>query len=109
MQIPVNNQKSDNKGQKNTQEKTSWVEHPGLAGMDPAKLAMLNSFAQQSSGKSPQELLPLLMAAASRNRSNGTKFSNAEVETIIEVLKTGKSPEETARMDRIIQMMKMLQ
>ena len=94
---------------KKDQENTSWTKDPSLAGLDPAKLAMLNSFAQQSSGKSPQELLPLLMAAASRNRSNGTRFSNAEIETIIEVLKTGKSPEETARMDRIIQMMKMLQ
>lgn len=103
----MNNQKSDNKGQKNTQEKTSWVDHPGLAGMDPAKLAMLNSFAQQGSGKSPQELLPLLMAAASQSRAKGTRFSREEMDAIIQVLKAGKSPEETARMDKIIQMMKM--
>lgn len=105
----MDNRSNGSGKQKKVQENASWTKDPSLAGMDPAKLAMLNSFAQQSSGKNPQELLPLLMAAASRNRSNGTKFSNAEVETIIEVLKTGKSPEETARMDRIIQMMKMLQ
>ena len=75
--------------------------------MDPAKLAMLNSFAQQGSGKSPQELLPLLMAAASQSRAKGTRFSREEMDAIIQVLKAGKSPEETARMDKIIQMMKM--
>ena len=105
----MDNRSNGSDKQKKVQENASWTKDPSLAGMDPAKLAMLNSFAQQSSGKSPQELLPLLMAAASRNRSNGTRFSNAEIETIIEVLKTGKSPEETVRMDRIIQMMKMLQ
>ena len=105
----MDNRPNESDKQKKAQENTSWTKDPSLAGLDPAKLAMLNSFVQQSSGKSPQELLPLLMAAASRNRSNGTRFSNAEIETIIEVLKTGKSPEETASMDRIIQMMKMLQ
>ena len=105
----MDNRSNGSDKQKKVQENASWTKDPSLAGMDPAKLAMLNSFVQQSSGKSPQELLPLLMAAASRNRSTGTRFSNAEIETIIEVSKTGKSPEETARMDRIIQMMKMLQ
>ena len=83
---------------------------PGLktpAWPDPAKLAMLNSFAQQGAGKNPQELLPLLMAAASQSRAKGTRFSREEMDAIIQVLKAGKSPEETARMDKIIQMMKM--
>ncbi|HJD28803.1 MAG TPA: hypothetical protein H9914_07405 [Candidatus Blautia avicola] len=78
-----------------------------MAGLDPAKLAMLNSFAQQGAGKNPQELLPLLMAAASQSRAKGTRFSREEMDAIIQVLKAGKSPEETARMDKIIQMMKM--
>lgn len=68
---------------------------------------MLNSFAQQGAGKNPQELLPLLMAAASQSRAKGTRFSREEMDAIIQVLKAGKSPEETARMDKIIQMMKM--
>lgn len=93
--------------QKKVQENASWTKDPSLAGMDPAKLAMLNSFAQQGAGKSPQELLPLLMAAASQSRAKGTRFSREEMDAIIQVLKAGKSPEETARMDKIIQMMKM--
>lgn len=105
----MNDPKNTNSKQKNTQEKNSWVDHPNLAGLDPAKLAILNSFAQQGAGKSPQELFPLLMSAASQNRANGTRFSSEEISAIIEVLKTGKSPEEKARMDKIIQMMKLIQ
>lgn len=103
----MDNRSNGSDKQKKVQENASWTKDPSLAGMDPAKLAMLNSFAQQSSGKSPQELLPLLMAAASQSRAKGTRFSREEMDAIIQVLKAGKSPEETARMDKIIQMMKM--
>ena len=99
----MDNRSNGSDKQKKVQENASWTKDPSLAGMDPAKLAMLNSFAQQSS----QELLPLLMAAASQSRAKGTRFSREEMDAIIQVLKAGKSPEETARMDKIIQMMKM--
>ena len=103
----MDNRSNGSDKQKKVQENASWTKDPSLAGMDPAKLAKLNSFAQQGSGKSPQELLPLLMAAASQSRAKGTRFSREEMDAIIQVLKAGKSPEETARMDKIIQMMKM--
>ena len=103
----MDNRSNGSDKQKKVQENASWTKDPSLAGMDPAKLAMLNSFAQQGSGKSPQELLPLLMAAASQSRAKGTRFSREEMDAIIQVLKAGKSPEETAPMDKIIQMMKM--
>ena len=103
----MDNRSNGSGKQKKDQENTSWTKDPSLAGLDPAKLAMLNSFARQGAGKNPQELLPLLMAAASQSRAKGTRFSREEMDAIIQVLKAGKSPEETARMDKIIQMMKM--
>ena len=102
----MDNRSNGSGKQKKDQENTSWTKDPSLARLDPAKLAMLNSFARQGAGKSPQELLPLLMAAASQSRAKGTRFSREEMESIIQVLKAGKSPEEIARMDQIIQMMK---
>ena len=86
----------------------SWTEHPSLAGIDAGKLALLNSLAQQGKGKSPQELLPFLMSAASQNKSRGMKFSSKEMDAILQVLKIGKSPEEIQRMEQLIQMMKLL-
>ena len=103
----MDNRSNGSGKQKKDQENTSWTKDPSLAGLDPAKLAMLNSFAQQGAGKNPQDLLQLLMAAASQSRAKGTRFSREEMDAIIQVLKAGKSPEETARMDKIIQMMKM--
>lgn len=98
---------SSDSGQKKAQEKNSWLNHPDLAGMDAAKLAMLNTLAQQGAGKNPSELLPFLMSAATQNKSRGLRFSSQEMDAIIQVLKAGKSPEEVARMEKIIQMMKL--
>ena len=87
---------------------SDWMKNPSLAGIDPAKLAMLQSLASQGSQKSQSEMLPFLMAAASSSRKNGTQFSRDEIDLIVEVLKNGKSKEEIARIDRMMQIMKMM-
>lgn len=89
-------------------ENNSWMNHPNLAGMDASKLAMLSAFAEQGAGKSPQDLLPFLMSAASQSKSKGMQFTPQEMDTIIQVLKMGKSPAEAARMDRMLQMLKLM-
>lgn len=90
------------------EQNQDWKQNPKLQNMDKAKLDMLQRMAEQGNGKSPSELLPFLMAAASSGRKNGLNFNDAEISTIIEVLKAGKSPAYTAKLDRMIQLMKMI-
>lgn len=85
-----------------------WKNNPKLAGMDPQKLSMLQGLADQGLGKSPSELLPFIMGAASQGKNAGLNFSSNEISTIIEVLKMGKSPAEVAKLDRIVNLMKMI-
>lgn len=85
-----------------------WMKNPSLAGIDPAKLAMLQSLAAQGNEKSQSEMLPFLMAAASSAQKEGKQFSPDEMALIVEVLKSGKSPEEAAQMDKMLNLMKML-
>ena len=80
----------------------SWMENPALSGIDPAKLQLLTSLAGQAQGKSQNELLPFLMSSASGQLS----FDPTEIDTIIRVLKIGKSPQETQRIDRMCALMK---
>lgn len=95
--------------QKNTQEETSsWMNHPNLAGMDTSKLAMLNAMARQGANKNPNDLLPFLMAAASKSKSKGLRFSPDEIDRIIQVLKMGKSPAETERIERLLSMLRFM-
>ncbi len=75
------------------------LNNPALKNIDPAKLQMLLGLTEQAKGKSQSELLPFLMAAGSS--SGSMSFSPNEVDTIIEVMKIGKSPEEIQRIDRL--------
>ena len=64
--------------------------------------------AEQGRGKSPGDMLPLLMAAASQSKSSGKSFSTDEIDNIMEVLKMGKSSEEIDKMERIRTMMRLM-
>ena len=85
-----------------------WRNNPRLAGMDQSKLDMLQNLAQQGSTKGINDMLPFLMGAAAQGKKGGLKFNANEISTIIEVLKMGKSPEEIPRLDRIVNLMKMI-
>ncbi len=80
----------------------SWMNNPALKNIDTAKLQMLMTLASQGKGKSQKELLPFLMAAASQTKSSGNAFTNEEANLIVEVLKQGKSPEETTKIDQML-------
>ena len=80
----------------------NWQDNPKLAGMDRSKLDMLQQMAQQGAGKSPSDLLPFIMNAAAKGKSAGLRFNPNEINTIIEVLKMGKSPQERAKLDQVV-------
>lgn len=86
----------------------NWQDNPKLAGMDRSKLDMLQQMAQQGAGKSPSDLLPFIMNAAAKGKSAGLRFTPNEINTIIEVLKMGKSPQERAKLDQVVNLMKMM-
>lgn len=86
----------------------NWQDNPKLAGMNRSKLDMLQQMAQQGAGKSPSDLLPFIMNAAAKGKSAGLRFNPNEINTIIEVLKMGKSPQERAKLDQVVNLMKMM-
>ena len=86
----------------------NWQDNPKLAGMDRSKLDMLQQMAQQGAGKSPSDLLPFIMNAAAKGKNAGLRFNPNEINTIIEVLKMGKSPQERAKLDQVVNLMKMM-
>lgn len=85
-----------------------WMKDPSLAGIDPAKMAFLQSFISQGNGKNQNDIMPILMAAANGSQKKGLQFNPQEIEMIVQVLKAGKSPQETARIDKMLSLMKMM-
>lgn len=84
----------------------SWTKNPALGNIDPAKLQMLVSLAEQAKGKNQNELLPFLMSAAAHSKSSNMSFDSSEMESIINVMKLGKSPQEIQKIDRLCALMK---
>ena len=85
-----------------------WRNNPGLSGIDRSKLDMLQGLAQKGLGKSPSDMLPFIMQAATQGKHAGLNFNDKEISTIIEVLKMGKSPQEAAKLDKVVSLMKMI-
>ncbi|MGI6006280.1 MAG: hypothetical protein ACOX8E_02165 [Ruminococcus sp.] len=86
----------------------NWMNHPNLASIDAAKLQMLQSLVSQGKGKGQQDLMPFLMMAMRQTKKSGVSFTPEEMNMIIEVMKAGKSPEETAQMDKMLNLLKMM-
>ncbi|MGI6010908.1 MAG: hypothetical protein ACOX8H_05340 [Ruminococcus sp.] len=86
----------------------NWMNHPNLASIDAAKLQMLQSLVSQGAQKGKQDLMPFLMMAMRQSKQKGMSFTPEEMNMIIEVMKSGKSPEETAQMDKMLNLLKMM-
>lgn len=88
-----------------------WMKSANVNGIDPLKLQMLNSIASQGSQKGMSELLPFLMSSLSntQKKTENFSFTSKEMNGIIEALKQNKTPEETARIERMLQLVKMIQ
>jgi hypothetical protein len=84
----------------------NWTENPKLAHLDQEKLNLLSQLASEGSHKSASELLPFLISASKGSRGQRLSFSEEDIELLLEVLTSGKSPQETARLKKIIALAK---
>lgn len=85
-----------------------WKTDPKLKEIDRNKLDMLQDLAEKGNGKSASDMLPYLMSAAASGKKNGLQFSQNEISAVLEVMKAGKSPQESAKIDRIVNLMRMI-
>ena len=84
------------------------MNHPGLSGIDPAKMALLQNLVSQGAGKSQNEMLNFLTGAANTSQQQGLQFTPDEMDMVVEVLKVGKSPQEIAKINRMVGLLKMM-
>lgn len=85
-----------------------WMNHPVLSGIDPAKMALLQNLVSQGAGKSQNEMLNFLTGAANTSQQQGLQFTPDEMDMVVEVLKAGKSPQEIAKINRMVGLLKMM-
>lgn len=85
-----------------------WLNDPLLQNMDPLKLELIKTAAEQTSGKSGKAMPPVLMSIITSANKQGIRFSPEEVTLILNILKQGKSEQEQKQIDRTVQMVSAL-
>lgn len=85
-----------------------WSQDPSLSNINPQKIELLQSFLNQGTKNSPNEMLSVLMAASSLSRKKGLQFTPEEIEQIITVIRMGRSPAEQAKIERMLRMIQQM-
>ncbi|SEW24865.1 hypothetical protein [[Clostridium] fimetarium] len=79
-----------------------------MANLDPRKLMLINEFKNMASGKSSDEILPLVLAMSKKSNSMGLQFSTEEMHQIVNTLSADLAPAEKKRIDMMMNMMSVM-
>lgn len=74
--------------------------------LSPEKLQFLMNFANMKKPSQMQEMLPFLFASMNRARKENIQFTPTESDLLIEILKQNMSPEECAKVDKVLELIK---
>ncbi len=81
-----------------------WLNHPLMKDMDPIKLELIKNAAKRTEGKSGKSLAPIMMSLITGAQKNGIRFTPDEMSMVISILKEGKSKEEQAQIENMVNM-----
>ena len=79
--------------------------HPLLKGMDSSKLNFILNFAAKDKPKNMIDAMPFLLMNMNIAKKENIKFSNSEIHLIADILCNDLSPDEQAKVKRIMSMM----
>ncbi len=80
--------------------------NPAFANLTPEKIAFLQNFASASKPTDMRSMLPFLMSTMNNAKKENIQFSETETDLLIQVLKMNLSPEETERVDKVMNLIK---
>lgn len=83
-----------------------WMNDPMVADIDKAKLQFLQMLVFESQNLSKEQMLPFLMSIAQKGKAQNISFDDSEIDTIVTVLKKYSSPEDLAKINKIMAMKK---
>ena len=77
-----------------------------LKNMSPEKLQFLMNFASAEKPNSINEMMPFLLGTMNTAKEKNIQFSDPETELLVGILKQNMSPEEAAKADKIMKLMR---
>ncbi|MDD6306249.1 MAG: hypothetical protein PUA75_04790 [Clostridiales bacterium] len=80
--------------------------NPMLKNISPEKLEFLMNFASAEKPNDIKDMMPFLLGTMNSAKKQNIQFSDPETELLVNILKQNMSPEEAAKADKIIKLMK---
>lgn len=81
-----------------------WMKDEALKDIEPYKLEFLQALVFESSNLKKEQLMPFLMAVMKRGKEKNVSFSDEEITKIVNVIRKYASPEEIAKIEKIMSM-----
>ena len=81
------------------------LNNPLLRGMDPVKLQFIMNFAAKDKPKNMKDAMPFLLANMNIAKKEKINFTSQEIHLIADILCKDLSPEEQAKIKRIMSML----
>ncbi|MDD6491937.1 MAG: hypothetical protein PUG54_06920 [Firmicutes bacterium] len=81
-----------------------WMKDEALKDIEPYKLEFLQALVFESSNLRKEQLMPFLMAVMKRGKEKNVSFSDEEITKIVNVIRKYASPEEIAKIEKIMSM-----
>lgn len=73
--------------------------------IDEKKMKLINEFMNMAKGRTPEEILPLILAVSKKSKQMGLSFTREETLYLIEQIKKDMPEKDRARVDMILNMM----
>lgn len=80
-----------------------WMNDPLVKDISPEKLSFLEKMFEKSQGKSQKELMGSLIPLMKQAQQEHLTFTPAEMNAAISAVKKHSTPEEIAKMDKILE------
>ncbi len=86
----------------------AWMNNPVFKNMEPAKVELIKTVVEKTSGQKKNDLAPIMMSLITGARKQGVSFTPDEFSLILGIFKEGKSQAECNKIDKTVSMIRNL-
>lgn len=86
----------------------NWMQDNELSNISKDKLMLINSFLTDTSRMSQKEMMIFIMNVVKKCKEQNIQFSKEEMEQIMTVVRKHATPDEIAKIDKVMKMQNMM-
>ena len=86
----------------------NWMQDDELSNISKEKLLLINSFLADTSKMSQKEMMMFIMNIIKKCKEQNISFSKEEMKQIMEVVRKHATPDEIAKIDKVMKMQNMM-